>query len=148
MTTIDEKYAPLGATVLRVSLGMMWIAHALLKWFVFSIEGFTGWLDSQGLPGFMAWPVFSLELVGGTMILLGIYGRYASMLLLPIMLVAAWTHAANGWLFTSEGGGWEYPVFLLLASLAHTLIGDGRLAIGRRHSSIAIKFQPDKASPG
>lgn len=135
MTHIDTQNGETGAFILRLSLGVMWISHALLKWFVFTIPGFANWLESEGLPAFMAWPVFTLELVGGIMILLGLYGRYISALLIPVMLVAAWTHSANGWLHTSEGGGWEYPVFLVFASLAHVLIGDGRYAL-RSYSSL------------
>ncbi len=129
MTKVDENYSSTGAFILRLALGIMWIAHALLKWFVFTIAGFAGWLEGEGLPAFMAWPVFSLELIGGIMIVLGLYGRYVSALLVPVMLVAAWTHSANGWIHTSAGGGWEYPVFLIFASIAYTLIGDGRYAL-------------------
>ena len=124
-----KSYFAEGALVLRIALGTMWIAHALLKWWVFTIPGFAGWLTSQGLPAFMAWPVFLIELIGGFMLLLGVYGRYVSAALIPLMLVAAWTHSANGWLHTSEGGGWEYPIFLVFASIAHVLIGDGRYAL-------------------
>ncbi len=131
MTNNDFDYNAAGAALLRLALGSMWVAHALLKWFVFTMPGFAGWLESQGLPGFMAWPVFLLELVGGTMLLLGIYGRQVSALLLPVMLVAAWTHAGNGWVHNSEGGGWEYPVFLVVASIVHLLIGDGKLALSQ-----------------
>lgn len=129
MATIDEVYGMTGAMILRLGLGSMWIAHALLKWYVFTIPGLAGWLESQGLPAFMAWPVFLLELTGGVMILIGFYGRYISVLLMPILLGATWIHFSNGWVHTNEGGGWEYPVFLLFASLAHALLGDGRLAI-------------------
>lgn len=129
MTNLNTDNGATGAMLLRLALGTMWIAHALLKWFEFTIAGFAGFLESQGLPALMAWPVFLLELIGGIMILLGLYGRYASAVLVPVMLVAAWTHGANGWLHTSEGGGWEYPLFLVIASIAHTLIGDGRFAL-------------------
>jgi len=132
MTTIDNKYGATGIMLLRVALGIMWIAHALLKWFVFTIPGFAGWLDSQGLPVSMAWPVFLMELIGGIMILLGFYGRYVSAILVPIMFVALSTHFANGWIHTSEGGGWEYPMFLIIASIAHVLIGDGQFALRTR----------------
>jgi putative oxidoreductase len=125
----NENLTATGAAVLRIALGTMWISHALLKWFAFTIAGFAGFLESQGLPAFMAWPVFLLELGGGLMILLGIHGRYLSALLLPVILVATWTHGSNGWVHTSEGGGWEYPLFLVFASIAHILIGDGRFAI-------------------
>jgi len=128
MNTTDEIYHANGAMLLRLGLGTMWIVHALLKWFVFTLPGFGDWLASQGIPAFMAWPVFILELTGGLMILIGFYARYASAALMPIMLVAAWTHIPNGWLHTSENGGWEYPMFLVLASIVHILIGNGRFA--------------------
>lgn len=136
MINVDENYSAFGALVLRLALGAMWIAHALLKWFVFTLGGFASWLENEGLPAFMAWPVFSLELIGGIMIVLGLYGRYVSAFLLPVMLVAAWTHSANGWAHTSTGGGWEYPVFLIFASVAYTLIGDGRYALRSSHRLI------------
>ena len=139
MKIIDEKLAPYGALVLRVGLGAMWIAHALLKWFVFTIPGFATWLGTQGLPSALAWPVFILELAGGLAILLGIYGRYVALLLMPILLVAAWIHFPNGWSHTSQGGGWEYPVFLAVASLACGLIGDGACALRSRCKLISRK---------
>ncbi len=129
MNVVDDQYGTTGAMCLRLALGVMWIAHAFLKWFVFTIPGFAGWLESQGIPSLVAWPVFLLELTGGIMILTGFYGRYASAVLVPVLLVAAWTHVSNGWLHTSEGGGWEYPVFLVFASIAHVFIGDGRFAV-------------------
>ena len=126
---MTRDLAQYGALALRLSLGTMWIAHALLKWFVFTIPGFGAWLAEQGLPAMAAWPVFLLELVGGLAILMGFHGRLASAVLLPVMLVAMLTHVANGWTHTSPGGGWEYPAFLMMASLAHMLIGDGALAL-------------------
>lgn len=122
----------LAAALLRCALGSMWIAHAMLKYSAFTIPGFASWLESQGLPGFMAWPVFMIELLGGVAILVGFHGRWMSLALLPVMLVAASTHLANGWVHTSAGGGWEYPVFLSIASIVHFLAGDGVLAIGRQ----------------
>ena len=96
MNNVDEKLAPYGALVLRVGLGVMWIAHALLKWFVFTIPGVAAWLDTQGLPSELAWPLFIVELAGGLAILLGIYGRYVALLMIPIMAVVTWTHFPNG----------------------------------------------------
>ncbi len=140
MTSVDENHSATGALILRLALGTMWIAHALLKWFVFTIAGFASWLESEGLPAFMAWPVFSLELLGGIMIVLGLYGRYVSAFLIPVMLVAAWTHSANGWVHNSAGGGWEYPIFLIFASIAYALIGDGRYALRSSQTLIPNRF--------
>ncbi len=115
----------IGATVLRCSLGVMWVAHALLKLMVFSLAGTAQFFESVGLPGVLAHPVFAAELIGGLMLLLGIYARQVSLLLIPVLLGALWVHLPNGWLFTAKNGGWEYPAFLIAASLCHWLIGDG-----------------------
>lgn len=124
-----QPLSSVGIFLLRASLGVMWIAHALLKLFVFTLPGTAGFFESVGIPGFLAYPVFGMELIGGIALLLGLYARQVSLLLLPVMLVAASVHFKNGWLFTSNGGGWEYPIFLAIASLALFLIGDGAFAI-------------------
>jgi len=134
-TMLDARFAPHGAAVLRISLGTMWIAHALLKLFVFTLPGTAQFFASIGLPGMLAYPVFAAELIGGLAILLGFHGRIASALLLPVMVGAALVHVPNGWLFSAAGGGWEYPVFLIAASLAHVLIGDGSLALSNRRAA-------------
>ena len=132
MTAASQPPAsPLGPLLLRAALGAMWIAHALLKVFVFTLPGTAKFFDSVGLPGVLAYPVAAAELLGGVAILLGFYGRQVSLLLVPILAAAAWVHVPNGWLFTAPNGGWEYPVFLLVASLAHWLVGDGAFAARR-----------------
>lgn len=123
--------APYGVTLLRVSLGVMWVAHALLKLLVFTLPGTAQYFASIGLPGFLAYPVFAAELLGGLALVLGWYARQAALALVPVMAVAAWVHMPNGWVHTSAGGGWEYPVFLVAASLALWLIGDGAAALRR-----------------
>lgn len=124
-----------GIALLRVSLGVMWIAHALLKLFVFTLPGTAQFFTSIGFPGFLAYPVFAVELVGGLALLLGIYARQAALALVPVMAVAAWVHVPNGWVHTSAGGGWEYPVFLIVASIALWLLGDGAVALKRSSKS-------------
>lgn len=122
---LDIRTAPYALLLLRIALGAMWISHALLKIMVFSLPGAAKFFESVGLPGILVYPVVVAELAGGLAVLLGFYGRYASLLLLPILLAAAWVHFPNGWVFTSPGGGWEYPVFLAVASTVHVLVGDG-----------------------
>lgn len=125
---IDNRTAPYGIFLLRVALGAMFVAHALLKYFVFTIPGFEGFLGKVGFPTLLAWPIFLGELVGGLAIVAGFYGRFVSAALLPVLLGALSVHAPNGWLFTAAGGGWEYPAFLVAAALAHILVGDGAFA--------------------
>jgi len=121
----------LGIALLRASLGIMWIAHALLKLVVFTLPGTAQYFESIGFPGFLAYPVFAAELVGGIAVLLGVYARQVALALVPVMAVAAWVHLPNGWVHTSAGGGWEYPLFLMAASISLWLLGDGAAAIKR-----------------
>jgi putative oxidoreductase len=120
-----------GITLLRMALGVMWIAHALLKLLVFTLPGTAQFFASVGFPAWLAYPVFAVELAGGFALLLGIYPRQAALCLVPVMTAAAWVHVPNGWVHTSPGGGWEYPVFLVAASVALWLIGDGAWTLRR-----------------
>lgn len=123
-----SSYAPL---LLRLALGLMWLAHGSMKLSVFTVAGFAGWLEQLGLPGWAAGPVIAVEIIGGIAIVLGLFGRWISLALVPVLAVALWTHVPNGWLFTNAGGGWEFPAFLIAASLVHALLGDGDWALRR-----------------
>ncbi|MBL8905860.1 MAG: DoxX family protein [Rhizobiales bacterium] len=125
----DTRLAPYGALLLRVALGVMFIAHAYLKLAIFTMPGFAGFLGQVGLPQIFAWPIVLAEILGGVALIIGFHARVVSILLLPILLGALVIHAPNGWLFTAPNGGWEYPAFLAVAALAQALIGDGAFAL-------------------
>lgn len=118
-----------GALILRLALGTMFVAHALLKYFVFTLPGTVAFFESLGLPGFFAHLTILAELVGGVLLILGIYARAVALVLVPVLLGATWAHIGNGWLFTNPKGGWEYPAFLTVAALVQALIGDGAFAL-------------------
>ncbi|WP_127092066.1 DoxX family protein [Aquabacter cavernae] len=126
---IDLRTAPYGLFLLRAALGLMWISHALMKLFAFGITGFAGYLSSLGMPGFLAGPVILIELVGGLLILFGVFARPVAVLMIPVMLGAMSAHLGNGWLFSVPGGGWEYPAFLIVSSLSVGLAGEGAFAL-------------------
>ena len=126
---IDARTAPYAALLLRVALGAMFIAHALLKYYVFTLPGTAQFFQSLGLPGALAYLTFWAELGGGALILAGVYARWVAAALVPILLGATWAHAGNGWLFTAANGGWEYPAFLTAAAAVQALLGDGRFAL-------------------
>jgi putative oxidoreductase len=125
---IDTRLAPYGLFALRVALGIMFVAHAYLKFAVFTMPGFQQFLGMVGLPTVLAWPIVLAELLGGLAILVGFYGRWVSAALLPVLLGALAIHAPNGWLFTAPNGGWEYPAFLAVAAITHVFAGDGAFA--------------------
>lgn len=138
---IDQRFAPYALTLIRVALGVMFVAHALLKYTVFTMPGFAGFLTKIGLPAALAWPIFLAELIGGLMLIAGVYGRLVSVALLPVLLGALWVHIPNGWLFSAPNGGWEFPAFLIVASVAHILAGDGALAV----RPTTLPWQADEA---
>jgi putative oxidoreductase len=127
---IDNRTAPYAAFVLRAALGLMFIAHALLKYSVFTLPGTAKFFESLGLPGPLAYLTFAAELIGGALILGGLGTRWVALALVPVLLGATWAHAGNGWLFSAPNGGWEYPAFLAIAAVAQGLLGDGKFALG------------------
>ena len=126
---INTNTAPYAALLLRLALGVMFIAHALLKLVVFTLPGTVQFFEGLGYPGFLAYVVFGAELVGGALLVLGVYTRWVSLALVPILIGAALVHVPNGWVFSAPNGGWEYPVFLVVASVVQALLGDGALAL-------------------
>jgi putative oxidoreductase len=130
MTMTHSTTAPYAALLLRVSLGVMFLAHSLwLKLFVFTLPGTAQFFSSIGLPPALAYIVFAAEAIGGVALILGVATRAVSLALMPVLLGAIWAHAGNGWLFTSANGGWEYPLFLAAATAVQALLGDGAFAL-------------------
>lgn len=118
-----------GAFLLRITLGIILLAHGALKVFVFTIPGTVGFFGSLGLPAIVAYLTIFGEIFGGAALILGIYPRLVALLSLPILLGAAWVHSGNGWLFSSEGGGWEFPVLLIVLAVVVAIQGAGSFAI-------------------
>jgi putative oxidoreductase len=117
------------AFVLRVALGLMFVAHALLKYFVFTLAGTAQFFGSLGLPPGLGYLTFGAELVGGVLLVLGVRTRYVATAMIPILVGATWAHAGNGWVFSAPNGGWEYPAFLTVATCVQVLLGDGAWAL-------------------
>jgi putative oxidoreductase len=113
----------------------MYIAHSLvLKYYTFTLPGTAQFFESLGLPGTLAYLTFWAELIGGLLLVAGIGTRVVALGLIPILAGAAWVHAGNGWVFSAANGGWEYPVFLIAASLVLALLGGGRFAVETKYS--------------
>lgn len=117
------------AALLRVSSGVLFLAHGLLKVMVFTIPGTVGYFESLGLPGAFAYLTIFAELVGGAALILGVATRVVALALIPVLLGATWVHAGNGWVFSSAGGGWEFTVFWAIVQVAIALLGAGAFAL-------------------
>ena len=127
MTT--QNNSDYAALVLRVSSGALFVAHGWLKLSVFTIAGTVGYFESLGLPGLLAYLTIAAEIVGGIALILGVGTRLVSLALIPVLLGATWVHAGNGWMFSAEGGGWEFPLFWAAAQVAIAVLGSGAYAL-------------------
>jgi len=112
-----------GSAILRIALGTMYLTHSIvLKVLTFGFAGTAQFFVSIGVPAPVAYLTILAEVVGGTLLVLGFGTRYVALALIPILLGATWVHAGNGWVFSSAGGGWEYPVFLIIVSVVVALL--------------------------
>ena len=119
----------------------MFIAHGLLKVLVFTVPGTVQFFQSVGLPGALAYFTIVAELAAGTALILGWKTRWVALATVPILLGAASVHWGNGWVFSAQGGGWEYPVFLAAAAMAQFCLGDGALALSGRPAPQRLAMQ-------
>jgi len=134
---IDSRTAPFAALLLRISLGALFLAHAGLKFFVFTPAGTAKFFGSVGLPPDLAYLIIGAEILAGTALILGAWTRLVAILATPILLGAIFTvHGAAGFFFTNPHGGWEYPAFWTIALIVQALLGDGAFALGPRLADV------------
>jgi putative oxidoreductase len=127
---IDTRTAPYAALLLRLTLGLLFLAHASLKLFVFTPPGTAKFFGSVGLPGELAYVVIAAEVLGGIALVLGIWTRVVAIAATPILLGAIFAvHGASGFFFNNPNGGWEYPAFWTIALVVQALLGDGAYAL-------------------
>ena len=121
-----------GIALLRISLGVVMIAHSVyLKMIVYTLPGTAQFFAGLGLPPLLAYLVFALEAIAGIALILGVQTRWAALAVVPVLLGATWAHWSAGWLFSNANGGWEYPAFLAVAAVAQAMLGDGAGALHR-----------------
>ena len=130
MSNFIENKPDAAAALLRISLGTLFLAHVGLKIFVFTPAGTAGYFQSLGLPGVLGYLTILAELLGAVALIVGFRVRLVSLALVPVLIGSiVFAHGANGWLFTNEGGGWEFPAFWTVALVVQSILGAGAFAI-------------------
>ncbi len=126
----DHDAPALAALLLRVTMGIYFLVHAWLKIAVFTPAGTAGYFESLGLPGTLGYVTIAAELLGGLALIAGLWTRWVSLALVPVLLGAAWFgHGTAGFVFSNQGGGWEYPLFWAVALVVQALLGGGAFAL-------------------
>lgn len=130
-----------GVLLLRLSLGILFLAHSVvLKLITYGAAGTAQFFVSVGLPAWFAYVTIIWEIVGGVLLVLGVQTRWVALALSPILLGALFVvHAGNGWVFTNANGGWEYPAYLFVLCVAQALLGDGPYALSPSRSLAAAR---------
>ncbi len=120
--------------ILRLILGVIFIAHGYPKLFVFGIPGFANFLSGLGvpLPGFFAVVVSLVEFVGGIALILGIFSRWAALLLAVNMITAILLVKVKVGLIApmdKPGVGAELDLALLAGTLVVLVFGPGSISV-------------------
>jgi putative oxidoreductase len=135
--------SPFGATILRLMLGVVYIAHAYHAYFDVTPDAMAATITKDlGLPFPDALVFFLLaaQLVGGIMLVLGFLTRWAALVNVPVMLVvvlliqlndgfflrAVMTEASRG---KAQVVGYEYALVILIATIAQFFLGGGTWAL-------------------
>ena len=120
-----------GLALLRIAVGVVFMAHGGQKLFVFGLDGVTGAFAGMGVPfaGIVGPLVAIGELLGGFALIAGIFTRLAGVGLSVIMLGAIFTaHLAAGFFLPN---GYEFVLTLFAATAALALTGPGRYSVDR-----------------
>jgi putative oxidoreductase len=116
-----------GILILRISLGIVLIPHGVYK---FQKKQFFDkkWREEYGLPVGSVLLTGIVQIVGGLMIIFGVYSGLAALIQVVVMLVATWISIGKHgepFLSTPEGKGWDVNFLLIGALIALILLGSG-----------------------
>ncbi|MCL6572942.1 MAG: DoxX family protein [Bacillus sp. (in: Bacteria)] len=123
-----KKYEA-STVILRVMLGITFFVHGLVK-FQEGIENIVGWFEAIGLPGFLAYGVASVEVIGGLALILGLGSRIVSAILALLMIGATVkVKLAGGFLGDGQGAGYELDLALLVMAVFIAINGSKMFAL-------------------
>ena len=119
----------IGALILRVTLGALFLIHGIVK-FQGGIENIVGWFESIGLPGFMAYGVASIEIIGGLALFIGLATRFVSVVFALLMIGATLkVKLSVGLLGNGQMAGYELDLAFLAIALYLAINGSKVLSV-------------------
>jgi putative oxidoreductase len=124
-----ENKFELGQLIIRVVLGITFFIHGLDK-FQGGVENTAGWFESIGIPGVAAYGVAVIELVGGIMLVLGLFSRVVSILFAVVMVGAiVKVKLAIGFLGNGQMAGYELDLAFLAMAVMLAITGSKAFAL-------------------
>jgi putative oxidoreductase len=134
MSTFNSlsRYSPHLLALLRVFAGLLFLAHGIVKLFGFPAGAQPGQVPLFGLMGAGA----IIELVTGTLIVLGLFTRPAAFIAAGQMAVAYWMfHAPSGFYPILNGG--ELAILYCFVFLYLAAAGPGAFSLDRQGPALA-----------
>lgn len=125
------------ALVLRVFMGVMFVAYGFqINTLGYSPTAFARYIVPVGYPALLGFIIILVEVfgeamvvLGGLMLVLGLWSRWVALAALPILIGAILEHLPNGWVFSNLHGSWSCPAFWTAALIVQILLGDGAYAL-------------------
>ena len=114
-------YRPsLGLLLIRIAVGLIFINHGVMK--LQDVAGTIGFMAMLGIPAPLAYIAIFIEVVGGAMLVFGVFTRAAAVATGIVAMVAFLTAVAP-----KRGiSGGEFELLLAAVSFGVALIGSGR----------------------
>ena len=126
---MTKRYYEWSMLVTRVALGIIFLAHGVQK--ISGFDGIIQWFGSMGMPAVLAYVVTTIETVGGTCLILGLFTRTAAAGIMFVMLGAIFSvKISKGFI-----GGYEFDVSLLAMAFSLILSGSNTFSLGSLFSS-------------
>ena len=117
------------STIMRVVLGILFLAHGIAK-LQMGLGNVDAWFSSMGISGFLAYLVAALELVGGVLLIVGLFTRYVSALFTVMLIGAIITMKFSMGLLGTDGmAGYELDIAFILVSIYLVVAERTRLSL-------------------
>jgi putative oxidoreductase len=129
-----QSISPYSYAIIRFAAGAVLIYHGYAKLFLgFASIVSRNIIGPMGFPAPLAWTYFValLEMFGGIALAIGLLTRPIALLLAIEFLFITIYSYSHGYFFTSKGGGYEYPLLLLVIYAAIFFRGAGRCSLDR-----------------
>ncbi|MEK6709955.1 MAG: DoxX family protein [Nitrospinota bacterium] len=149
-----DRFRDFGAALLRLVLGAYYLLHGYYAGAVIGVPALAeanAQVYGVPFPLLSAWLVVLGHAVGGLMLLIGAWPRVGALLNVPVMAGAVmFAHAHQGFFIRGEvvnaaqgravAAGYEYALFLLLATVASAFLGGGMFTLGSSRKGGRIPF--------
>ncbi len=127
----------IGKLILRLTTAGLILFHGTAK-IIHGVSFIGGALASHGVPSFIAYLVYAGEVIAPLFIIVGLWTRVASLVVIINMIVAIALEAYRNTLVIRQTGAWglETEAFYLLTALVIFLIGAGKYSVMQEKGSL------------